>query len=208
MADRSEEVKEIAEGVLSGTSDISEIVGRLSDGTRRERQVASAAIYLVAKENPELVVGHINELIDALNRPEAQTRWECLETLAIMVDHDARTCSKAIPEAEVALFDEDSGPVRLGAMRFLCKLGATTANRSEKVWPLIDEGIQCYHGDLEFNDMLLAVIDFSAGKLADSVKAALAERMSFDATNGKGTLQRRAQQIIDNLGEAASADAE
>ena len=34
------------------------------------------------------------------------------------------------------------------------------------MWPLIDEGIQCYHGDLEFNEMLTAITDFSKGKLA------------------------------------------
>ena len=84
-------------------------------------------------------------------------------------------------------------------MRFLCKLGATTANRSEKVWPLIDEGIQCYHGDLEFNDMLVALLDFSKGKLAASVKKEFADRMSFDAENSKGTLKKRAQTIIENL---------
>ena len=107
-----------------------------------------------------------------------------------MVDHDSRTCDKAVPGAETALFDEESGPVRLAAMRFLCKLGATTENRSERVWPLIDEAIQCYHGDLEFQDMLVSVIDFSAGKLAPSVKKELGARMAFDASNGKGPLKR------------------
>ena len=116
-----------------------------------------------------------------------------------MVDHDSRTCDKAVPGAETALFDEESGPVRLAAMRFLCKLGATTENRSERVWPLVDEAIQCYHGDLEFQDMLVSVIDFSAGKLAPSVKKELGARMAFDASNGKGPLKRRAQQIIDNV---------
>ena len=127
------------------------------------------------------------------------SREECLEMLTLIVPLDSRTCSKAVPEAEISLFDEESGPVRLAAMRFLCKYGSTTANRSEKVWSLIDEGIQCYHGDLEFNDMLIALIDFSTGKLSDDVKASFAERMKFDAENGKGTLQRRAQQITDNL---------
>ena len=200
MTDRSAEVKDIAESVLSGQGDVSEVVKRLAEGARRERQMAAAAIFQIAKENPEPLVDYIDDLIDALNRPEAQTRWECLEALTILVDYDARTCGKALPEAEAALFDEESGPVRLGAMKFLCKLGATTANRSEKVWPLVDEGIQCYHGDLEFNDMLVAVAEFSSGKLADGVKEALKARMSFDATNGKGSLQRKAQQIIDNLG--------
>jgi len=178
---------------------VTEVVTRLAEGARRERQVAAAALFQVAKEKPEMLVDHIDEIVDALNRPEAQTRWECLEALTILVDYDARTCGKAVPEAEAALFDEESGPVRLAAMRFLCKYGATTANRSEKVWPLVDEGIQCYHGDLEFNDMLTAVIDFSKGKLADEVKTSLADRMSFDAENAKGALQRRAQQVIDNL---------
>lgn len=84
-------------------------------------------------------------------------------------------------------------------MRFLCTLGATTENRSEKVWPLIDEGIQCYHGDVEFNEMLVALVDFSAGKLSPSVKKEFAARMKFDADNGKGTLGKRAGQIESNL---------
>ena len=46
-------------------------------------------------------------VIDALNRPEAQTRWECLDILTTMVDHDSRTCDKAVPGAETALFDEE-----------------------------------------------------------------------------------------------------
>ena len=145
MAERNEEVKEIAEEVLNGKTDVAEVVTRLAEGARRERQVAAAALFQVAKEKPEMLVDHIDEIVDALNRPEAQTRWECLEALTILVDYDARTCGKAVPEAEAALFDEESGPVRLAAMRFLCKYGATTANRSEKVWPLVDEGIQCYH---------------------------------------------------------------
>ena len=199
MADRNEEIRQLVESMSSDESLVETVIGKLSDAPRRERQIAASALHQLAKADPALLTPHIPVLIDALNRPEAQTRWECLESLAILVDEDSRTCSKAIPEAEAALFDEESGPVRLAAMRFLCKLGSTTAVRSEKVWPLIDEGIQCYHGDLEFNDMLTAITDFSNGKLSDDVKSALEARMSFDATNGKGSLQRRAQQIIDNL---------
>lgn len=199
MTDRNEEIKTIVEEVAEGTVGIDEVVERLSEAKRRDRQIAAAALHQIAKEDASQLGPYTAQLIDALNRPEAQTRWECLETLALLVPVDSRTCSKAIPEVEAALFDEESGPVRLGAMRFLCKLGATTAARSEKVWPLIDEGIQCYHGDLEFNDMLAAINDFAAGKPSDQVKLQLRDRMLFDATNGKGSLQRKAQQIIDNL---------
>lgn len=199
MSDRNADIKARADEALSNEKKLAEVVEELAVGSRRERQNAASVLHVVAKANAESLVPHCDKLIDALNRPEAQTRWEVLEALTLLVPLDARTCGKAIPEAETALFDEESGPVRLAAMRFLCKIGATTANRSDKVWPLIDEGIQCYHGDLEFNDMLIALVDFSAGKLSDNVKEAFKARMAFDAANGKGTLQRRAQQIVDNL---------
>ena len=48
-------------------------------------------------------------------------------------------------------------------------------------------------------DMLVALVDFSLGKLDAGVKEALKERMEFDAINGKGTLKKRAQQIVANV---------
>ena len=199
MTARNELDSTLAAEALDDAQKFDALFETLQSGSRRERQHVAAAINIIANSEPERLVEHIDVMIDALNRPEAQTRWELLEALTILVEFDARTCSKAIPEADTALFDEESGPVRLGAMKFLCSLGATTAARSDKVWPLIDEGIQCYHGDLEFNDMLNALVEFSKGKLSDEVKAAFADRMSFDAVNAKGTLQKRAVAIIDNL---------
>lgn len=199
MSERTQGAQDTAEKAFADTEALKQLVETLSGSSRRERQNAAAALAVLAKDHPEVLVPFTDAVVDALNRPEAQTRWECLDILSALVDHDSRACDKAIPDAETALFDEDSGLVRLSAMRFLCRLGATTENRSEKVWSLIDEGIQCYHGDFEFQDMLIAVIDFSAGKLAPRVKEELAARMAFDASNGKGTLKRRAQQILDNV---------
>ena len=199
VSEKTQGAKEIAEEALGNKVVFEQLVESLSGSSRRGRQNAAAALATLAKDHPELLVPHGGAFVDALNRPEAQTRWECLDVLTALVDCDSRLCDKAVPGAETALFDEESGPVRLAAMRFLCKLGATTENRSEKTWPLIDEGIQCYHGDLEFQDMLVAVVDFSGGKLAPAVKDELAARMAFDASNGKGALKRRAQQVLDNV---------
>ncbi len=199
MSSETPEDKKKVEEALKKPAKLQELVDALSDGSRRGRQQAAKVLAGVAAVDPEALVPHAAALVDALERPEAQTRWECLDALAQIVPFDSRVCDKAIPGAETALFDEDSGPLRLAAVRFLCKLGATTEKRSEKVWPLLDEGIQCYHGDLEFQDMLLAVIDFSQGKLDGGVKTALADRMRFDAENGRGMLKRRATQIIENV---------
>lgn len=188
-----------ADEALESPDLVAELVEGLTGGSRRDRQKAASVLAVVAKKNPELVRPYAEQFVEALNVPEAQTRWEVLDALTELVPLEARICEKGIPEADAALFDEESGPARLAAMRFLCKLGGTTEKRSEKVWPLIDEGIQCYHGDLEFQDMLTAVVGFSEGKLAPEVKAALKDRMSFDATNSRGALQRKAASIVQNV---------
>ena len=199
MGEKTQDIKTIANQAIENEATLSGLVESLSGASRRSRQLSASALALVAKEAPEKLIEHSSAIVDSLNRPEAQTRWEALDILTSLVSLDSRVCDKALAGAETALFDEDSGPVRLSAVRFLCTLGATTENRSEKVWPLLDEAIQCYHGDLEFQDMLVAVCEFSAGKLAPTVKQELAARMKFDAESGKGALKRRAQAIIDNV---------
>ncbi len=175
------------------------LIEALHCDSRRDRQEAATRLGVICRENPEVLTVYIDDFVRALNYPEAQTRWECLDILSVMVGFESRLCDKAIPGAEGALFDENSGALRESAMRFLCTLGATTENRSLKTWELIDEAIQCYHGDPEFTDMLIAVTAFSEGKIAPSVKDALKERMEFDAHNARGSLKRRAQAILDNV---------
>jgi len=192
-------MRELADKAMQDPEALQELVESLSGASRRARQQSATCLGLIAKEGPAPLAPYCAAFVDALNRPEAQTRWECLDILTKLIDFDSRCCDKAVSGAESALFDEESGPVRLAAMRFLCRLASTTENRSERIWPLIDEGIQCYHGDLEFQDMLIAVLNFSQGKLADSVKEALSARMAFDAENAKGALKRYANQIIDNV---------
>ncbi len=193
------EIEELAASAMDNQAEFDELVEQLSGPSRRRRQRASAVIGVVARKDPEKAKSATAALIDALNRPEAQTRWESLEALTCLVAVDARSCEKALPGAEASLFDEDSGLAHLAAMRFLCKYGATTENRASKTWPLIDEGLQCYHGDTEFQDMLIAVIDYAKGKLPADVKEELAKRVAFDANNGKGVLKTRASQIVANL---------
>lgn len=199
MSTASESILAAAHEAAADKDKLEKLFENLEGSSRRTRQLSASVLAVIARENPKLVADRANAFVDALNRPEAQTRWECLDALTELVAVDSRACDKAIPGAETALFDEESGPARLAAMRFLCRLGSTTENRSEKVWPLIDEAIQCYHGDFEFQDMLVAVTGFSEGKLADAVKEALAGRMAFDASNGKGVLKRRAAQILENV---------
>lgn len=177
------------------------LVEELSGRTRRSRQLAAHVVHLLADREPELLAPYIDELVDALERPEAQTRWEILDALTLLmpaagdVDFDA-----AYDGAEDALFDELSATLRLSAFRFMAAWGAVTPARSTKVWPVIDEAIQCYHGDLEYRDMLGSLYEFARGDIDAQVAAELAGRIRFDAENGKGAyLKARSSEIYGTL---------
>lgn len=199
LNEREEAEKKLAADFGSDEAKLAKLIGVLDAGSRRERQQAARVVSAISKGSPDQLMKHVDALIDALSCAEAQTRWEILDALTQLVACDAEKCERALVGAETALFDEDSGLLRLSAMRFLCKLGSTSEARSEKVWPLVDEAIQCYHGDLEFQDMLNAVLEYSEGALSPEVKDALAARMSFDAGNGKGALKKKAAQIVANV---------
>ena len=200
MAESLQDKETRAQTAIKNKKSRESLVADLASNSRKDRQNAAGALALVAHEKPQVLAEHIEVFIQTLDRPEAQTRWETLNALTNLVEVDASSCEQAFDGAETALFDEESGPLQLAAMRFLCKIGATSKARSERAWPLIDEGIQCYHGNLEFLEMMAAVIGFASGNLAPEVKEALIARVRFDAENNTGLLQRRAQEVLDVLG--------
>jgi hypothetical protein len=172
-------------------------VEMLSGANRRGRQDASHELAVIAEREPELLMPHIDDLVDALERPEAQTRWEILNCLTHLALVDEATVSKAVGLAETSLFDDGSATVRLAAFKLLSRLGATAPEHSDQAWPLLNEAVQCYHGEPEYRDMLIALLEFAAGNISDKTRAALIARVKFDADNSRGFTKRYSQQIID-----------
>jgi len=188
---------ELADTALTKPALLRSIVDALAGENRRSRQVAASVIHEIATKDPAVLKEFAPELADALHRPESQTRWEVLGAFEMLVPVDARVIDKALPGAETALHDEESGVVRLAAFRLLCAYGATTSHRSDRVWPLLDEAIRCYHGDPEFQQMLSSVYKMVSANASDEVKWAAADRMEFDSENGKGLLKRRSKSIVE-----------
>ncbi len=187
---------EVAEKAARGKRARAYVFSALAGEDRAQRVLAARVVHELSIKKPEVLRDFGAEMADALDRPEAQTRWEILGALEQMVAEDARVCDKAIVPATTALHDADSGVVRLAAFRMLTAYGATTSHRSEKVWPLIDEAIRVYHGDPEFLQMLSGVFRLVNGEASDAVKIAAADRMEFDADNAKGLLGKRAKRIV------------
>jgi hypothetical protein len=188
--------EEIAERAMSNKKVRGGVFDVLAGEDRSQRVLAARSVHQVAIHEPALLKDHAEDMADALEKPEAQTRWEILGALEKMVPVDARVVDKAFTGTTAALHDEDSGVVRLAAFRLLTAYGGTTETRSEKVWPLLDEAIRVYHGDSEFPQMLTGVIRLVSGNCADSVREAAADTMSFDAEHTKGLTGKRAQRIV------------
>lgn len=179
--------------------DLDRLAERLQSESRLTRQKAAGVYVKLARHDAQSILPFADVMIRALENEEARTRGSVLDALLVLVDLDPALGAKVSDYAEEALFDEDNGSLRLMGMRFLCKVGAKTPQASLKVWPFIDEALQCFHGDAEFNDMLHAVAGFAAGNIDETVKEGLRDRLSFDALNSKGSLRKRAQAVLDAL---------
>ncbi len=189
---------DVQEGNASEVSPevVSMLVEALSGSNRRRRQEAAHSIARAAQANPALFLAHADELIDALYRPEAQTRWEVFAALYAIAATRPDVVAEAYDAAEASLFDEDSAVVRLAAFRLLVRLGASSPEQSDRVWPLIDEAIQCYHGDPEYRDMLVALQELAKGAISDETRAALIARVGFDAENGYGYVRAISAEVV------------
>lgn len=186
---------------------IDELIEQLSASTRRKRQDAAHAIAVIAAEDPAPLMDRVDDLVDALERPEAQTRWEILNALNVIGEKDPSLVAGAEDAAEASLFDEDSSSVRLAAFRFLVDAGKVAPEASVRVWPLLDEAAQCFHGDPEYREMLLALQDFARGDIDPEVRGNLVERVSFDAqSNARGFIKTYSAQIVEAAKEAEEGE--
>ncbi|MDR2036036.1 MAG: hypothetical protein LBP91_05130 [Coriobacteriales bacterium] len=193
----AEDRSQVAAQAIEDPEILAALVDNLSSDQRRIRQFSAAAIKEVASQEPKILLKHVPSITDGLHRPEAQTRWECLETLAFIAPLDPPGMEEVVEGAETSLFDEESGLAHLAAFRFLCAFGALDTARASQVWSLIDEGIQVYHGDPEFVDMLASVEYFASGNIGKEIKSSLRARMDFDANNYLGVIGRLAAQIVE-----------
>ncbi|MCL2324843.1 MAG: hypothetical protein FWC48_04660 [Actinomycetia bacterium] len=189
---------EVLEAALRRVKTRHELSDALGAPSRALREYASDVLEKVAESQVELLVDFADAIIDALERPEVFTRANILEILDRMVARHAAIVSKAIAQLEDCLYDEDSKIVRLEAFAVLAHLGATTQARSRTSWEYLSEALRCYHGDPEYPMMLNYLSEMlGSAKVADDVREGVVNLFIFDAEQGKGMVQKRAQQIVE-----------
>ena len=175
------------------------LVGELGGATRRRRQDAAHEIARLAKRDVDQLFDYAGDIIDGLDRPEAQTRWELLDAPSEMARVDPGCVEEAFGGAEASLFDEDSSIARLAAFRFLTSYGATSGKRSDQVWKILEEAIQCYHGDPEYRDMLGCLLEMAKGTISDQTAQVMRSRVDFDARHGRGYIKAFSAEIVEAI---------
>lgn len=178
---------------------LKELVGELGGANRRRRQDAAHEIARLAKRDVDQLFDYAGDIIDGLDRPEAQTRWELLDALSEMARVDPGCVEEAFGGAEASLFDEDSSIARLAAFRFLTSYGATSGKRSDQVWKILEEAIQCYHGDPEYRDMLGCLLEMVKGTISDQTAQVMRSRVDFDARHGRGYIKAFSAEIVEAI---------
>ena len=88
--------EQLARIALDNSDLLDELFARLESSSRRERQNAAATLSAVASFDPQ-AVSRIDAFVNALDRPEAQTRWESLEVLIHFLSLHPDSCDKALP---------------------------------------------------------------------------------------------------------------
>lgn len=199
---------EVADQAISDPDILAALVESLSGKSRRARQFSASALNKLSEDHIELLAPYLDQLEDALYRPEAQTRWQVLEVIERLVAVDADATEGACDGAESCLFDESSGIVRLHGFKFFATYACSSEKHAKQAWPLIDEAIQCYHGDTEFSEMLTALHAMAGAVPSDEVRKAIIDRMTFDANSGRGGLKHRASQIIEAAQSGLGTQAE
>ncbi len=178
---------------------LKELVGELGGANRRRRQDAAHEIARLARRDVDQLFDYAGDIIDGLDRPEAQTRWELLDALSEMARVDPGCVEEAFGGAEASLFDEDSSIARLAAFRFLTSYGATSGKRSDQVWKILEEAIQCYHGDPEYRDMLGCLLEMARGTISDQTAQVMRSRVDFDARHGRGYIKAFSAEIVEAI---------
>ena len=62
---------------------------------------------------------------------------------------------------------------------------------------MLDEAIRCFHGDAEYHDMLVGLLEMAQGSISEATANDLVERMAFDAENGISFIKTYSEKIIE-----------
>lgn len=182
-----------------------ELFKLMSGASRLKRKNAAKELSTRVKNQPEDYLDHIEEFVDALERPEAQTRWECLNALTHLVALKPDLCAKALEAAEEALFDDKASLLRLAAIRFICHYGALSIPRSKEAWPLVKEALSQFHGDIDFDQFLAFIVFFAKGKIALVIKKELTDLTNELIVGALPNTKFRLNKILEALSKKSTS---
>lgn len=180
------------EALLGDAAILEEAAELLAHEDRNVRAGAAKIVEQVAVADPSLVLGHLPQLLPALDLPEPQTRWMAIHTLGVCASIDTETAVRALPKAE-ATIQSDSGACLWGAtVVYLGYLGATSEANARAVFPTLERALRQIPGQAKnVLESFLRILD-----QADSeIQTAIMEHAASYADHDKPGVRRLARRI-------------
>ena len=114
--DTPEKRQQVAELALKDEGLLEHLIELLCGKSRLKRQKAASIVAIISNEDATVLLPYAEDICEALNHTEAQTRWEVLHTLDQMGKVGQRYDEDTLALAEDALYDENNGIVREAAL--------------------------------------------------------------------------------------------
>jgi hypothetical protein len=135
--------KTLAAQVLAGDQPILvEAVGLLAYPDKNVRSGAAKIVEQVAETRPEWVAPYTRPLLDALEMPEAQTRWMAIHTLGLCASIEPAAAGLALPKAQEFILADSGVCLWDRTIVYLGYLGATSPGNLERVMPLLENALE------------------------------------------------------------------
>ena len=103
--DTPEKRQQVAELALKDEGLLEHLIELLCGKSRLKRQKAASIVAIISNEDATVLLPYAEDICEALNHTEAQTRWEVLHTLDQMGKVGQRYDEDTLALAEDALYD-------------------------------------------------------------------------------------------------------
>lgn len=92
-----ERVSKIVESIKKDVTLFDELMGIFRNGSDVEKGTCAEVMKFVSKDNPEIVVTYIDELIDNINHKASRVKWGVPESIGNIAQKYPKDAQKAIP---------------------------------------------------------------------------------------------------------------
>jgi HEAT repeat protein len=134
-------VAEIVELAKDSPAAVKDLIDLLKSGTDVERGTSAEVFKFVSKENPKLVIKHLDTLIEYIDYKAPRVRWGAPESIGNLASKYPDKVTKAIPKL-LGNTEDGSTVVRWCAAFALTEIAKHNSDTHEQLIPIFQDFIE------------------------------------------------------------------